>query len=594
MKRLTAITALCLLFSTALVTGKGPAGMPEHPDSLRSVYLYTEGIKHNTISRDSVRARTLFLEAVRNDSTFAPAWYELAANGMYDTPGEAVELARRAYRLDTTNKWYRQFYGQTLIYARQYDEALGVYRRLRTEDPKNPDNYRILAALYEQAQQPFTAIAMLDSAELRFGRIPVLSAMKRQLLVSTRQLDKAVEEAQAMVEAAPYEPQHHVVLADLYGIQGKDSLALAEYDRALAIDSTDMGTLMALSDYYNNRRDFRSLLAVTKRLFETDEMPLETKVRKFELLTADTRFYREYYIQLNDLAQSLAIRYPDDKGVVELYARHLIASGELERALALYKLHIGDEPPVEDYYRSVIDIESYLQHPDSVSRYVDRALQLFPDEIGFHLSKGHVLNYGKKYPEAIKVYKESLQYADTDSLRGAIWGLIGDTWHQKAIAGRPDDDEQFDRGSARNRANFRSSMKQCYNAYDRSLGYDKDNAMVLNNYAYFLSLEGRELDKALEMASRAVALTDNNPTYLDTHAWVLFKLGRTEEAKKIMQQAIALDTQGSPELLVHYGDILYALGEQFMAEVYWGKARDKGYDADQIARRMQQPKAKKE
>ena len=75
-------------------------------------------------------------------------------------------------------------------------------------------------------------------------------------------------------------------------------------------------------------------------------------------------------------------------------------------------------------------------------------------------------------------------------------------------------------------------MKQCYKAYDRSLRYDPDNAMVLNNYAYFLSLEERDLEKALAMASRATALTDNNPTYLDTHAWVLFKLGRVDEARK--------------------------------------------------------------
>ena len=233
MKRLTAITVLCVLFLSAFAAGKGPAGVPGYPDSLRSVWLYTEGIKQNAIARDTVRAREFFAEAIRNDSTFAPAYYEMAANGMYSTPDEAVDLARTAFRLDTANKWYHQFLGQALIYARRYDEALAVYRRLRSDEPQNPDNYRILAALYEQAQQPFSAIATLDSAEVRFGRIPVLSTMKRQLLVATRQMDKAVEEAEAMVEAVPYEAEHHVVLADLYGILGKDSLAKAEYDRAL-------------------------------------------------------------------------------------------------------------------------------------------------------------------------------------------------------------------------------------------------------------------------------------------------------------------------------------------------------------------------
>ena len=76
MKRLTAITVLCVLFLSAFAAGKGPAGVPGYPDSLRSVWLYTEGIKQNAIARDTVRAREFFAEAIRNDSTFAPAYYE--------------------------------------------------------------------------------------------------------------------------------------------------------------------------------------------------------------------------------------------------------------------------------------------------------------------------------------------------------------------------------------------------------------------------------------------------------------------------------------------------------------------------------------
>ena len=72
----------------------------------------------------------------------------MATNGMYSTPDEAVELARRAYRLDTTNKWYHQFLGQALIFAQRYPEALGVYTRLRAAAPQTPANYRLLAALY--------------------------------------------------------------------------------------------------------------------------------------------------------------------------------------------------------------------------------------------------------------------------------------------------------------------------------------------------------------------------------------------------------------------------------------------------------------
>lgn len=581
MKRPAAISFVCAaFFLTAFAAGKNPLPTPGWTDSLRSLYLYTEGIKQHTITGDSLRARELFAEAVRADSAFAPAYYELAVEQIDKSPAEAAELARTAYGLDTANLWYRSLYGQALVYSEQYDRALEVFRGLRRDDPGNPDHYRILAALYELTRQPFAAIATLDSAEMRFGRIPVLSNMKRQLLLATHQTDKAVAEARAMVDAAPYDVANRVVLAGLYARTGKDSLALAEYGKALETDSTSLATLAALSDFYNDRRDFRSMLAVTKRMFALDAMPLESKVARFGQFTSDTRFYREYYIQLNDLASMLAIRYPREKQAVELYARHLIASGQLQQALELYKLHTCDTPPEEDYFTSVIDIETYLQRPDSVDRYVDRALALFPDRPVFRIAKGNALSYSKHFGPALDAYKASLKLADTDSLRGVIWGLMGDTWHQVAVSETAD-------ASARPTAARRKALKECFKAYDRSLKLLPDNPLVMNNYAYFLAVEGLELEKALAMSSRAVALTDNNPTYLDTHAWVLFRLGRTEEARKIMQQAIALDSRSSPELLVHYGDILDALGERFMAETYWRKALEKGYDAAAIGRRME-------
>lgn len=593
MKRLTAISICSLvLFSAAFVSGKGvrTAGAV-YPDSLSSVWLYTEGVKQNTIFEDTTRANGLFREAIRRDSNYAPAWYELAGNLLATSPDEAVEAARRARQLDTDNLWYQRFYGQALLMTQRYNEALQVYNRLMEEDPSDPDNYRLVAALYEQRGRPYSALMTLDSAEVRFGRIPLLSGMKRRLLVATNQVDKALDEARRMVDEAPYDADNHVVLADLYAAKNEDSLAMSEYRRALAIDSTKIETLVSLSDFYARRQDYRSLLAVTRKLFLADNFPLEMKIKRFENFTSDTRFYREYYFQLNDLASILAIHYPNEPKVVELYAGHLIASGELEMALDLYKNHLDDQPPVEEYYAAVIDIESYLQHPDSVEKYVTRGLQLFPDRIGFHLSKGHVMNQMKQYDRAIKAYRESLRYADTDSLRSVVWGMIGDTWHLKATEGVTDWDERMDLGTVKPTAAFRKGMKRCYSAYERSLRYDPDNTMVLNNYAYFLSVEGRDLERALAMASRVVALEDDNPTYLDTHAWVLHKLGRTDEAKKIQQRAVVLDGQKSPSLLAHYGDMLHALGEQFMAEIYWRQALEKGYDPALIEPRLKQPAA---
>ena len=136
-------------------------------------------------------------------------------------------------------------------------------------------------------------------------------------------------------------------------------------------------------------------------------------------------------------------------------------------------------------------------------------------------------------------------------------------------------------------------QRDCYKAYKKALKYNPDNILVLNNWAYFLSLEGKQLERALKMAERVSELTDRNPTYMDTHAWILFRLGRLEEARQLMRQAVALDGQKSQELLLHYGDILHAMGDQFMAETYWKKALERGYDKAVIEERMKRPKVEK-
>ena len=125
---------------------------------------------------------------------------------------------------------------------------------------------------------------------------------------------------------------------------------------------------------------------------------------------------------------------------------------------------------------------------------------------------------------------------------------------------------------------MQGDTRRTFKAYDRSLRYFADNVMVLNNYAYFLTIAGQNLDKAFAMASRVMELESGNSTYIDTYAWVLYKLGRLEQAKRAMQQALSLDRRQSADLAAHYGDILWDLGEKFMAETYWKRAVERGSD----------------
>ncbi len=560
----------------------------EIPDSLRALYKYTDALRAATIRDDSATAKRLLREALEIDPDYAPALYRLAVEMQRSQPAEALEYARRAYESDSTNRWYATAYGQSLLINNKGDEALAIYRRLMHIDRQNADHYRIVAILYQQRQQPYTAISVLDSADMRFGTIPLLSNMKRSLLISTGQMDRAIEEAEQIVEAAPYEQENLISLGDTYLAAKKDSLAGVAYRRALEIDSTSVQALGAYADYCSGQGDMKSYLATLRLLYARPEFPLERKLELFGRLTSDRKFYGEHYFALGALASTLAVHYPSDKRTIDLYGDHLIAGGEIDAALAHFKLHLKDEPPQMDYYMAVIDMEEYLGHADSVDVYVQRAMEVFPDDPTLSIRKANRQYVRGDLHGSVATFEQVLAMVHTDSLRGQIWGYIGDTYH--AIKERVEAGDKNDTTGYKMRLSAKKAEKKCFKAYEKALALYADNAMVLNNYAYFLSVKGLELERAHSMSERAIELESNNATYLDTYAWILYKRGDMERARTYMRQALSLDRTGSAELPLHYGDILFALGERFMAETYWRKALELGADAKRIEQRITSPK----
>ena len=382
------------------------------------------------------------------------------------------------------------------------------------------------------------------------------------MLVATRQYDKAIEQSKGLIEMLPYDPTNYVELAEIYAFMGRDSLALQSYSDAFRLDSTNFATLGSMSDFYSYKRDWKGYLDIENRLYRCDELQLEEKVARFERLTSERSFYGANFFQIDAIASTLYTLAPTNEKVLNLYANHMMASGNMEEALRLYKARLNDDPPVLSYFNSILDIEQYNKRADSVEKYMLLAIERFPKSVELYNRRGGMLQYVEQNKEALQAFRLALKYSDTDSLKSATYGFIGDVYHAM------------------------NQDKKSFAAYEKALKLDSLNILVLNNYAYFLSLRGEQLDRAERMAATACKLSGTNPTYSDTHAWVLYMKGEYEQAKKIMQQAISLDRTNSTELMIHYGDIYLALGDEFMAKLYWKKALDNGHDKSEIDDRM--------
>lgn len=535
------------------------------PRAEQASLFYLEGIKSNVLEGDSARAKAWFKKVLEIDSTHSPSLYELASLTALDQPEEALQYSLKANAIDTANTWYKMQLGRLLIATQRYDSALTLYDQLIRMNPNDPDNYRLKALLYDQLGQPEKALEMLETAENRFGIIELLASHKLQLLLNTQQFDRAMAEARMLVETFPYNEDNYVVLAELYAMMNMNNLAQENYDKALSINPNSMRALASLNDFYKRQNDNVRFLETATKLFRLKEFPLETKLKFYEELFQNPSFVRNNFIQMGELVRTLAITYPEDLRTLDLYARYLIAGGSIEQALQLYKSHVTDSIPQKQIFNDIIGMEAYLKRADSVDKYTTIALERFPEDAELRLQKASVTAYMLEKPqEAVPLFEEALKYAKTDSLRSVIYGAIGDNYHTLG------DD------------------RKCFKAYDKGMKLDTTNVSIYNNYSYFLSLRNERLDKALEWAQKAVRLDPNNPTFLDTYAWVLYQLGRYEEARIPMRQAISLDSDNNKELFVHYGDILYKLGDRYMASYYWKKALENGYDAQEIENRLKQ------
>lgn len=527
-----------------------------------ATFYYIEGLKATQIYDDAVRAARLFGRAMEIDSTHSPSYFAAANNmALHDLP-RALAYSRTANRLDSVNEWYRTQLARLLVMSEKYDEALGEYQRLLRAAPSNPENYTMLAALYDFRRQPFSALALLDSAEVRFGRMEAIGGFRRDIYMRLNMLDHAIEESLAMIAEFPYDYENYLIAGDLYLATGRDSLSRAYLLKASALNPDAPEVLASMANYYRTSGDMAGFFASLRRLFRNKSFDVRDKAMILRDITRDRPFFGANYLAASELALLLRAEHPNDYDVLNLYVTTLLANGQTDEALSVYKSCLSDTVSIVAPFISIIDGEAFLGRADSVDKYSLMAIRRFPDNAELYIRRGSALSYMGRDREALRVYRRALRVAATDSLRSAVHGITGDMHHK---AGRD---------------------RRAFASYDRALRLDPDNVHVLNNYAYFLSLRKERLDRALEMASRVIELEPGNPTYIDTYGWVLFKMGRLEEARVALQRAVSLDRRGSGELFIHYGDVLHALGDMFMARFYWGKALEAGHDAEEINARM--------
>ncbi len=462
-------------------------------------------------------------------------------------PDNAVEEARSAIAIEPANIDYRRTLAQAYLAGFQIDSARAEYSTIISMDTTDLEDMIVLAQLYQRDKPDRAAELYNKVLEIHGPDLPTMMQLV-QIYNATGKYDKSIDLIKEMLTMDPSNVPLKEMLSDLYLQTGKNSQALDLLNDLLKTNQNDYSLKARAATAYLRMKDFADADSLLDSIFSSDSSKADAKfaIGQFYLdeMQRDSSvipFAREIFGKLLKL-------YPNDArsylmaGLGESYTKNdSLAERYLTRAVSLDTSNVNAWQALAIFY---FQNNNFNRMADVMSR----AVNIFPDNFRVNLYLGLALNRAGNNAAAVKPLEKAVAIEPTNMDALSTLALVYESLK------RYDDSDRI---------------------YETALHVDPRNALMLNNYAYSLSERGIHLKKALEMAKMAVGLDSKNSSYLDTIAWVYFKMMDYKKAETYERESITFRTpaDGSPATLEeHMGDIYEKLGQKRKAIEHWEKA----------------------
>lgn len=507
---------------------------------------------------------SLYASCLKIDPTSAVVRYELA--NIYlsqEDYNSALELARGAVSLQPQNLWYQIQLANIYQKKGMIDSACKVYNELIDLFPERNDFYYLEASLFASVEKFEEAIEVYNRLEKKLGIQEGISLEKERLYVSMGNKKMAYAEIQKLIKKYPYRADFYGILADLYLSDNEEEKAFSQYEEILKIDPNNGLVHFYLADFYRKKGDFEKSNISLAKAFANEDIDADQKIQYLISVLMSTENANMSDEFLKELLDKLVEIHPGNVRVHALYADFLRKRKDNEGARYHLKKVLEEEKTNYVVWEELLLIDNELLDFESMYTTSDEAIKYFPSQPVLYIFKGVALAQKGDYALAVKTFEEGFSYiGDNVRLRIQFQTYLGDAYYQMGAA------------------------EKAFKAYDEVLLFDPQNVIVLNNYSYYLSVRGENLEKAKKMSSLCVDLEKENSTYLDTHAWVLYQLGQFDEAKNVMENALKFGGTESAVIVEHYGDILYRLNQKDRALEEWKKAIQIGKGSEYLAEKI--------
>lgn len=501
----------------------------------------------------------------------ASALYEVSQYYMFlrQVP-QGQEALEKAVANAPDNYWYSQ--GLASLYQQQneLDKAVTLLEQMVVRFPAKQDPLFNLLDLYGRQEKYDEVISTLNRLEKRMGKNEQLSMEKFRIYLQMKDDKKAFQEIESLVQEYPMDMRYQVILGDVYLQNGKKQEAYDVYQKVLAAEPDNPMAIFSMASYYKQTGQEELYQQQLDTLLLNKKVTPDTKVGVMRQMIVENEQADKDSTQIIALFDRIMKQEQDDPQIPMLYAQYLLSKNMEAESVPVLE-QVVDLDPTNNAARmmligAAVKKEDYKQ----IIKVCEPGIEATPDALEFYYYLAVAYNQAEKPDSVISICKRALEHTTADSKKEIVsdfYSILGDMYHTQ------------------------KQMKEAYAAYDSALVYNPSNIGALNNYAYYLSVERRDLDKAEEMSYKTVKAEPNNATYLDTYAWILFEKGNYAEARIYIDNAMKSEGGDESDVIVeHCGDIYYMTGDVDGALTYWKKALEMGSESKTLKQKIEKKK----
>lgn len=576
MKYLSQIALLSVLMTVVISLSaasviKDPGNTITEQDKRKAEYVYLQAQAYK--AQDSIAAYyDLVKYAYELDSTnTAIAFYygylmTLKDNSTDLEKNRGIELMKRHVDAHPEDYYETTYFSDACMGMRRKDLGLQAIEKLAEFNPNKTEVQMRLAAAYVRNEKYADALKVYEKIEGFEGKSPEISAYKAALCSQLGDTLGAIAEMRNLYNTAPGNVNYNLIMSELFKQYNMQDSAIHYLDKAQYLDPENGNVYFAKAQYYDEIGDSVNYDKQIYNALVSTDLPVDTKLDVLTQYTQLQLIRNDSTDRVNNLFKVLVEQHPHEPKVHELYSMYYSTIKDYKNAIEELQYEVDLDPTNAEAWQRLMVVNILDDNYPGAVKAAEKALEYNPENLDLYRYIAPSYYQMKQYDKAIETYdralvmvdstKEVELYSDLLCGKGDVYVELGDST----------------RG---------------YEYYERSLNVYPGNTGTMNNYAYFLSLSGKDLDKAESMAAKAVYSNPNNATFIDTYAWVFFKKKNYDMALLYIKSAIENADAPSADILEHYGDILYMTGDRENAVLQWEKALELDSTKEVLQRKVQ-------